>query len=58
MKQNRILWIAVACLLICGSLVAHADFTRKHKSSSQSWGAYESTSADYYQADRSAEGLH
>ena len=56
MRDIKILWLCALCgVLFAGAFSAQADVSRKHKSSSQSWGAYESTSADYYQADRSAE---
>ncbi|HEX7342635.1 MAG TPA: hypothetical protein VF398_00110 [bacterium] len=56
MSHTKIFWMAaVFGLLCCGYLISQANVTRKHKSSSQSWGAYESTSSDFYQADRSAQ---
>ncbi|RJP80174.1 MAG: hypothetical protein C4524_03785 [Candidatus Zixiibacteriota bacterium] len=47
-------FILAGAALILLAAGARADVTRKHKTVSQGWGSYESTSTEYYTADKSA----
>jgi hypothetical protein len=44
-------WLLILLVFVTS---ANADVIRKHKTSSQSFGSFESTSSEYYKADRSA----
>jgi len=56
MSISKATLLSLAALLAVVSVTtSQADVTRKHKTASQSWGASEATSTEYYAADRSAE---